>query len=103
MKDLRAGMEPAPFVERTHAAPRSPQTLAICGMFGIGMPPTDARPKAFRSASLTCAPAVVLAGKRPFAAASASCDAGRAMYVATRSFASDSTPCVDENFVTMKP
>ena len=41
MNDLRAGMAPAPFVDFTQAAPRSPQTLAICGMFGIGTPPTD--------------------------------------------------------------
>ena len=33
-----AGTEPLPFVERTQAAPRSPQTEFICGMFGIGTP-----------------------------------------------------------------
>ena len=44
MNDLRAGIDPEPFVERTQAAPRSPQTLAICGMFGIGTPPTEALP-----------------------------------------------------------
>ena len=42
MNDLRAGIEFAPFVERTHAAPRSCQTLAISGMLGIGTPPFEA-------------------------------------------------------------
>ncbi len=39
LNERTAGIAPAPFVERTHAWPRSLQTLAICGMFGIGTPP----------------------------------------------------------------
>ena len=62
MNDFRAGIAPEPFVDLTHAPPSSYQTLAICGMFGIGTPPVDAAPNSFRSVSLTCAGASVLAG-----------------------------------------
>ena len=44
LKERAAGIAPAPFVERTHAAPRSLQTLLIWGMFGIGTPPLLALP-----------------------------------------------------------
>src|SRR4026209_263940 len=76
MHDFRAGIQPEPFVERTHAAPRSCQTLDICGMLGIGTPPAEAAPNAFRALSLTCASAFKFAGDRSFASASVVCAAG---------------------------
>jgi hypothetical protein len=76
MNDFRAGVEPAPLVARTQAAPRSCQTLAICGMLGIGTPPCEAAPKAFRSLFLTWARAFRFAGERSFASARESCAAG---------------------------
>jgi hypothetical protein len=75
----RAGTEPAPFVAFTHAPPRSAQTLFICGMFGRGTPPLLAAPNCFRTASPTRLPAVVFAGKRPFARPSVSCASVPAM------------------------
>jgi hypothetical protein len=48
-------MAPEPFVERTHAAPRSDQTLDICGMFGIGTPPFPAAPNCARIGSVAFA------------------------------------------------
>ena len=60
--DVRAGVAPAPFVELTQALPRSVQTLAISGMFGIGTPPTPARPNCASTESWTCLPATVFAG-----------------------------------------
>ena len=62
VKALFAGVAPEPFVELTQAAPRSVQTLAICGMFGIGTPPVLARPNSARTGSLSCFPAIVFAG-----------------------------------------
>ena len=62
VKAARAFVAPEPFVDFTHAAPRSVHTDAICGMFGIGTPPVPARPIARRNGSLTRLPAVVFAG-----------------------------------------
>src|SRR3954452_11977459 len=86
-KAVRAGVAPAPLVEVSHALFVSSQTLAIWGMFGIGTPPLPARPNCARTESLTVLPAAMFAGKRPFAAARAFCDAARAMYAPTRSLA----------------
>src|SRR6266516_656882 len=101
LKDFAAAIEPLPFVERTQAWPRSPQTELICGMFGIGTPPFDAFENCARTGSLDFA--LMFAGGRPFAAASVVCGPAPAMKLVTRSFAAASTPCVDANFVTMKP
>src|SRR5262245_43474126 len=103
VKATRAFVAPAPFVDFTHAPPRSVQTLDICGMFGIGTPPTDAAPNCLRIALLTVLPAIVLAGKRPFAAARAAWPAGRIMKLPTTAFAERSSPWVEAYFVTMKP
>ena len=73
LKAWAAGVAPEPLVDLTHASPRSPQTEAIAGMFGIGTPPLLARPICFSDGSLTRLPAVVLAGKRLLAAASVAC------------------------------
>src|SRR5947207_3729263 len=101
LKDFPAAIAPAPFVERTHACPRSPQTELICGMFGIGTPPFDAFENCARTGSLDFA--LTFAGGRPFAAASVVCGAAPAMKFVTRSFAAASTPCAEANLVTMKP
>src|SRR5437667_1756429 len=101
LKDLAAVMAPAPFVERTHAWPRSPHTELICGMFGIGTPPFDAFENCARTGSDDFA--LMFAGGRPFAAASVVCAEGLAMKFVTRSFAAESTPCSEANLVTMKP
>src|ERR1051325_3739112 len=94
-------MAPEPFVERTHAAPRSLQTLAICGIFGIGPPPFPAAPNCARTGSLDFA--LMLAGERPPAAASAFCASGFEKKFVTRSFAAVSTLCAVAYFVTMNP
>src|SRR5882724_4356583 len=101
LKDFAAAIEPLPFVERTHASPRSPQTDLICGMFGIGTPPLDA----FENCARTGSPdfAVLFAGGRPLAAASCVCADAPAMKLVTRSLAAESTPWTVANFVTMKP
>jgi hypothetical protein len=101
LNDLAAVIEPLPFVERTHAWPRSLQTEFICGMFGIGTPPFDA----FENCARTGSPdfALAFAGGRPFAAASCDWADGVAMKFVTRSFAAESTPWALANFVTMKP
>src|SRR5437762_1584192 len=101
LKDFEAVMAPAPFVERTHAWPRSPQTELICGMFGIGTPPLDAVENCASTGSDDFA--LTFAGGRPLAAASVVCAEGLAMKFVTRSFAAESTPCAEANFVTMKP
>ena len=62
IRATRALVAPAPFVDFTHAAPRSDQTLDICGMFGIGTPPTLAAPNCFSAVFLTALPACVFAG-----------------------------------------
>jgi hypothetical protein len=61
-KETRAGVAPEPFVDFTHAAPRSDHTADICGMFGIGTPPLLATPNCFSTGFVTRAPARVLAG-----------------------------------------
>src|SRR5689334_4732230 len=101
LKDFDAAIAPEPFVERTQAWPRSPQTEFICGMFGIGTPPFDAAENCARTGSLDFA--LTLAGGRPFAAASCVWALGVAMKFVTRSLAAESTPCTVANFVTMKP
>src|SRR5262249_47973291 len=101
LKDLAAGIAPAPFVERTHAWPRSAQTEFIWGMFGIGTPPFDAAENCARTGSLDLA--LRFAGGRPFAAASCVWAPGVAMKFVTRSLAAESTPWAEANFVTMKP
>src|SRR5215813_8342815 len=101
LKDLAAVIDPVPFVERTHAWPRSDQTEFICGMFGIGTPPLDASENCARTGSLDLA--LMFAGGRPFAAASCDWALGVAMKLVTRSLAAESTPWVEANFVTMKP
>src|SRR5690348_16644734 len=103
MNDALALTEPAPFVERTHAWPRSFQTLFICGMFGMGTPPLLARPNCARTGSEKPAPAFRFAGQRPATFASAVCAAAVDMKFVTKSCASDSTPCAAAYFVTMKP
>ena len=52
MNATEAFVAPAPFVDFTHAWPRSPQTEFICGMFGIGTPPLDAAENCERTGSL---------------------------------------------------
>src|SRR6266516_6397248 len=101
LKDFAAVIAPAPFVERTQAWPRSPQTELICGMFGIGTPPFDAFENCARTGSLVLA--FVFAGGLPLAAASCVWADGVAMKLVTRSFAAESTPWTVANFVTMKP
>src|SRR6478735_2902767 len=101
LKDFAALIEPLPFVERTHAWPRSCQTEFIWGMFGIGTPPFDALLNCASTASFDFA--LMFAGGLPFAAASCVCAPAVAMKFVTRSLAAESTPCVAANFVTMKP
>src|SRR5438876_6493073 len=101
LKDFAAVIAPAPFVERTQAWPRSPQTELICGMFGIGTPPFDALENCARTGSLDFA--LMFAGGRPLAAASVVCGPAPTMKLVTRSFAAASTPCAEANLVTMKP
>src|SRR3954463_16091628 len=103
LKDFAAVIEPLPFVERTHAWPRSPQTESICGMFGIGTPPLDAILNCASTVSVDPTLALTFAGRRPFAAAGCVCALGDAMKFVTRSLAAESTPCAAANFVTMKP
>src|SRR5581483_11600458 len=91
LKERTAGIAPGPFVERTHAWPRSVQTLAICGMFGIGTPPLLAAPNWARIGSVAFA--LVFAGARPPAAASCVCAEAVEKKFTTRSFAAASTPC----------
>src|SRR5690242_2312091 len=100
LKDFDAAMAPAPFVERTHACPRSPHTELICGMFGIGTPPFDAFENCARTGSLDFA--LMFAGGRPLAAASCVCAVGVAKKFVTRSLAAESTPCTVAYLVTMK-
>src|SRR3978361_444590 len=101
LNDVWAFIEPDPFVERTQAWPRAPHTDFICGMFGIGTPPLLAALNCARTGSLDFA--VLLAGGRPFAAASWSCADAEAKKFVTRSVAAPPTPCASANFVTMKP
>src|SRR5580765_1895111 len=101
LNDFAAAIEPEPFVERTQAWPRSPQTEFICGMFGIGTPPLDAAENCARTGSLDLA--ARFAGGRPFAAASCVWALAEAMKFVTRSLAAESTPCTVAYFVTMKP
>src|SRR4029079_9304479 len=82
---------------------RSVQTLFICGMFGIGTPPLDALPNWARTASEKPAPAFRFAGQRPATFASDVCEDACDMKLATKSCASDATPCASAYFVTMKP
>src|SRR4051812_34054842 len=103
LKDLEAAIEPLPFVERTHAWPRSDQTESIWGMFGIGTPPFDAALNCASTLSVDPTFALPFAGGLPFAAASCVCALGFAMTFVTRSLAAESTPCAAANFVTMKP
>src|SRR6266446_5954119 len=100
LKDRTAGIEPAPFVERTHAWPRSPQTDDICGMFGIGTPPLLALLNCASTGSFDVA--LMLAGGRPFAAASCVWAAGVARKL-TKSCAAASTPCVVAYLLTITP
>src|SRR5947199_10407719 len=93
-------MEPAPFVERTHAWPRSPQTDDICGMFGIGTPPLLALLNSARTGSFETA--LMFAGGRPFAAASCVCAEGVARKF-TKSLAAASTPCSVAYLLTITP
>src|SRR5882724_12141826 len=72
-------------------------------MFGIGTPPLPALPNCARTGSENDAPAFRFAGQRPLAFASAACAVGVEMKFATKSCASDSTPCVAAYFVTRKP
>src|SRR5690348_12410845 len=101
LKERAAGMAPAPFVERTHAWPRSLQTLDICGMFGIGTPPLLAALNSRRTGSFDFASR--FAGGRPLAAASSVCALGVARKLVTKSFAAASTPCTDAYLLTMTP
>src|SRR4051812_16820519 len=103
LNDAAAFAAPAPFVDRTHAWPRSVQTLPICGMFGIGTPPLLALPNCASTGSENDLPASRFAGQRPATFASDDCDAADDMKFATKSCASDSTPCEPAYFVTMKP
>src|SRR5690242_6231301 len=103
LKDFAALIEPLPFVERTHAWPRSDQTEFIWGMFGIGTPPLDAIRNCASTESGELTRALMFAGGRPFAAASCVWALGVAMKFVTRSLAAESTPCTVANFVTMKP
>src|SRR3954452_11733788 len=93
LKDDAAFDAPAPFVERTHAWPRSFQTLFICGMFGIGTPPLPALPNCASTGSLNFEPAWRFAGQRPEVFASCACASGVEMKFATKSCASEPTPC----------
>ena len=72
-------------------------------MFGIGTPPLPAAPNSARAGSVTCLAAVLLAGKRPFAAASLACALDCDMKLPTRSRAAGSMPWPAANLVTMKP
>src|SRR5437763_5942373 len=94
-------MAPEPFVERTHAWPRSLQTLDICGMFGIGTPPFPAAPNWARIGSVALA--LRFAEARPPAAASCVCADGVEKKFTTRSFAAASTLCVVAHLVTIIP
>jgi len=100
-KERLAGIAPAPFVERTHAWPRSLQTLPICGMFGIGTPPFPATPNWARIGSVAFA--LMFAGARPPAAASAVCADAVEKKLTTRSLAAASTLCAVAYFVTAMP
>src|SRR3954470_14155609 len=103
LKDFAAAIEPLPFVERTHAWPRSDQTESIWGMLGIGTPPLDAALNCASTVSVDPTFALMFAGGRPFAAASCVWALGFAMKFVTRSLAAESTLCSVANFVTMKP
>src|SRR5689334_19261352 len=101
LKERLAGIAPAPFVERTHAWPRSLQTLPIWGMFGIGTPPFPAAPNWARIGSVAFA--LRLAGARPPAAASAVCAEAVEKKLTTRSLAAASTLCAVAYLVTAMP
>src|SRR3954447_7156756 len=93
LKDLAAAIEPLPFVERTHAWPRSDQTESIWGMFGIGKTPFDAFLNCASTVSVDPTFALRFSGRRPFASSIFVCALGFAMKFVTRSFAAESTPC----------
>src|SRR3954454_3485716 len=101
LNDVAAGVAPEPFVDLTHAWPRSPHTEFIWGMFGIGTPPLLAALNCRRTGSLDFA--ALFAGGRPLAAASCVWADGVAMKLVTRSVAAPATPWSLANFVTMKP
>jgi hypothetical protein len=63
----------------TQAPPSSDHTAFICGMFGIGTPPALALPNASSVALRTALRALVFAGGRWAAAASADCEEVRDM------------------------
>src|SRR5947199_10371089 len=100
LKDLAAVIAPEPFVERTQAWPRSPQTELICGMFGIGTPPFDAFENCARTGSLDFA--LMFAGGGPFAAARRVCAAGGATKLVAESLAPAATPGGAADALTMK-
>src|SRR3954451_4377223 len=101
LNERTADIAPAPFVERTHACPRSDQTEPICGMFGIGTPPLLALPNCARIGSVAFA--LMFAGARPPAAASCVWADGVEKKFTTRSCAAARTLWVAAYFVTIIP
>src|SRR5258708_26315230 len=73
VKAMRAFVAPAPCVDLTQAAPRSVLTQPICGMFGIGTPPTPAFPNCDRIGSEYFPTATAVVGERLLAFAGTVC------------------------------